>query len=161
MDTDAIVHILLEDDGSCRDINFSENISTLGACSLLDVIATRWKLSRATDVDGEAIRPERLQACLLQKEGALSTVWDGPALPHRLQAYFYWTGLDRVFCELTFFPEDLDPPRFELPDFLRVLALFVHATQSQEYYVRVEDASWSHAGSNKESVIFSHETLRL
>jgi hypothetical protein len=162
MTTETIVHSLLEVDGACRDINFSEHISTLGACSLLDAIEARWTLIQATDREGNAVQPGRLKACLSQENGALSTVWNGPAIPHQFQAYFYWPRLDRVFCELTFFPEDLDPPRFALEDLLRTLALFVQATQSREYYVRFEDASWRHTlGNGQESVIFSHETVRL
>lgn len=161
MSPDAIVRCLLEDDGACRDINFSEHISTAGAQALVTVIAIRWQLTRATDGDGNAIAQGTLQDCLSRPSGALSKVWQGPAIPRHLQAFFHWTCIDRVFCELTFFPADLDRPRFVLEDFLRVLAVFVLAAQSDEYYVRFEDASWSHAASSSQSVIFSHETMPL
>mgnify|MGYP003575759755 CR=1 FL=1 len=159
MTNEAIVRDLLENDGACRDINFSEHISTEGACALLDVIEARWQLIRATDHDGDVVRPGSLRAMLKRESGALSTIWEGPAVPRHLQAFFYWTCSDQVFCELTFFPEDLDPPQFVFEDFLHLLALFVRAARSREYYVRVGDGSWSHAKGSTGSVIFSHETI--
>jgi len=151
---------LYEVDGSCRDINFSECISTRSACSLLEFIGTRWSLTRAVDSEGEQVERSALADYLRQRGGALLTVWDGHSSPRHLQAWFHWTSIDQVFCELTFFPEDLEAGRFG--DFLDLLALLVKLTQSSEYYVRVEDASWRHAdGGSKPGVIFSHENLTL
>jgi hypothetical protein len=159
---EAIESSLLEVDGSCRDINFSENISTAGAAALLESIGARWKLTCATDAEGESVQKSGLVAFLTNEKGALSTVWKGPISPRHLQAYFYWAEPDHVFCELTFFPEDLDTEQFTLGGFLELLAVFVSAARSPEYYVRFEDASWCHAdGGTKQSVIFSHENVSL
>lgn len=151
---------LYDVDGSCRDLNFSEYISTGNACSLLEFIAARWELTMATNSEGEEVKPVALADYLGQREGTLSTVWDGPTSPRHLQAWFHWSAIDRVFCELTFFPQDLEARRFG--EFLDLLAALVRVVQSQEYYVRIEDASWRHVhGGGKHGVIFSHENLTL
>lgn len=162
MNKEAIERSLLEVDGSCRDINFSEHISTMGATSLLHSIGAHWELTQATNAEGEPLRAENFRPFLAKERGTLSTLWKGPVSPHHLQAFFHWTGPDEVFCELTFFPQDLDAERFTLDSFLRVLAIWVKAARSQEYYVRFEDASWRHGGqAAKQSVIFSHESVPL
>lgn len=162
MTKEDIERSLLERDGACRDINFSENISTAGAVSLLESISARWALAQATDADGIEVHIEDLPGFLANKNGALSTVWEGSLSPRHLQAYFHWTEPDQVFCELTFFPDDLDKEHFTLDGFLELLAVFVSAARSPEYYVRFEDASWCHAkGCALHSVIFSHENVVL
>lgn len=157
-----IARRLLERDGSCRDINFSENISTAGATSLLQSISARWAMAQATNAEGVAVQAKDVLGFLAKEKGALSTVWEGALSPRHLQAYFHWAEPDQVFCELTFFPDDLDKEQFALDGFLELLAVFVSAARSPEYYVRFEDASWCHAkGSAQESVIFSHENVVL
>lgn len=162
MNREVIWRSLLEVDGSCRDINFSENISTAGAVSLLESICTGWGLTRATDSDGMSVPAKDLKSFLVKDKGALSTVWTGSLNPRHHQAYFYWTEPDQVFCELTFFPDDVDAERFTLDEFLKLLAVFVSAARSPEYYGRVEDGSWRHAdGGATQSVLFSHENVVL
>lgn len=162
MNEDHIKRSLLEIDGSCRDINLSEHISTAGAVSLLDVICARWTLMWATDTEGVAVQPEDIQALLAKGTGTLSTLWNGLGSPSHFQAFFHWTEADMVFVELTFFPQDLDAQQFTLADFLKMLESLVNAAQSQEYYVRFEDGAWRHAdGSAGQSVIFSHEDMAL
>lgn len=99
---------------------------------------------------------------MLEREsGALSTIWEGPAIPRPLQAFFYWTCPDQVFCELTFFPEDLDPLRFVFEDFLRLLALFVRAARSREYYVRVGEGLGRTPKATREASFFrTRQSLR-
>ncbi|MFC5480428.1 hypothetical protein [Massilia suwonensis] len=162
MNRDAIERSLLDIDGSCRDINFSKDISTVGAASLFEAIAARWKLVQASDAEGVVVQARDAVALFTKHKGALSTVWQGELSPRHLQAYFFWEEPDRVFCELTFFPADLDAGRFTVQGFLELLAVFASAARSFEYYVRYEDASWCHADrSAKSSVIFSHENIAL
>ena len=51
MDRAYVIHSLLVDDGACRDINFSEHISTQGARLLLDTLSVFWTLTEATDAE--------------------------------------------------------------------------------------------------------------
>lgn len=162
MMNEDIARSLLDRDGSCRDINFSEHIATAGAVALVESIRARWAMGSATDVEGRAVQAADLTKYLAKDEGALSTVWEGAHIPGHLQAFFHWIEPDYVFCELTFFPQDLAVEGFDLNNFLELLAVFVSAARSPEYYVRYEDASWRHAnGSAHHSVIFSHENVVL
>jgi hypothetical protein len=162
MNKEAIERSLLDVDGSCRDINFSEHIAATGAASLLNSIGAHWDLTQAINAEGEPVPPEDFRSFLAKERGTLSTLWKGSVSPHHLQAFFHWTEPDQVFCELTFFPQDLDAERFTLDSFLRILAIWVNAARSQEYYVRFEDGSWRHGGqTGKRSVIFSHESVPL
>jgi len=162
MDRADVLHSLLVDDGACRDINFSEHISTQGARSLLDTLSVFWTLTEATDAEGEHVAGACLGASLSQQAGALRTLWHRPGLLRDLQAFFYWPAPDQVFCELTFFPEALDVPGFTLEDLLTQLATFVRVSGSQEYYVRFENAAWRHGCHDREQgVILSHLSIPL
>jgi len=162
MNKDVIERSLLEIDGSCRDVNFAEHIPTAGATALLALLAATWNLARATNAKGDPVELADIDALFANGEGMLSTVWSGQASPRHLQAYFCWVKYDEVFCELTFFPEDLDAEAFSLDSFMTLLATWVNAAQSGEYYVRFENGAWRHGvHAHEEGVIFSHKNLAL
>lgn len=146
---------LLDCDGSCRDINFAEYIPTSGALSILEFLASSWTFSQAMTSGGEKIIKEELQGILQQASGSLSTVWNCGCNPEHIQAYFHWDAPDRVFCELTFFPQDFNGETFTCVGFLSLLNKLVLAAHSDEYFLRYEDASWHHGQKNKNSVILS------
>ena len=152
---------LLDCDGSCRDINFAECISTSGAIDVLRVLASYWTLVQAMTGEGDDIAKAELQGNLRQASGSLSTVWNGGSNPEHIQAYFHWDEPDRVFFEITFFPQDFDGETFKLIDFLSMLSKLALAARSAEYYVRYEDASWRHGQHEKDSVILSDRVLSL
>jgi len=156
-----VVAALLDCDGSCRDINFAENISTTGAIGVLERLESSWALTQAMTGDGNEIPSTALQSTLRQSTGSLSTVWSGGLNPEHIQAYFYWVEPDRVFCELTFFPQDFDSQTFSLLGFLAMLRDLTIAARSDEYYLRYEDASWRHGEHEKDGVILSDKVLSL
>lgn len=152
---------LLDCDGSCRDINFAECISTSGAIDVLGLLASSWTLTRATSVEGDEIDSAELERNFRLVSGSLSTVWTGGRNPEHIQAYFHWLEPDRVFCEITFFPCDFDDETFTLLGFLSMLSKLTLAANSDEYYLRYEDASWRHGQYEKDSVILSDKVLSL
>ncbi|UUZ49656.1 hypothetical protein LP420_05330 [Massilia sp. B-10] len=152
---------LLDCDGSCRDINFAERISTSGAIDVLRVLESSWTLVQAMTGEGEDIAKAELRGNLGQVSGSISTVWNGGSNPEHIQAYFHWDEPDSVFCEITFFPQDLDGATFKLVDFLSMLSKLALAARSAEYYVRYEDASWRHGQHGNDSVILSDRVLSL
>jgi hypothetical protein len=152
---------LLDCDGSCRDINFAENISTSGAIGILELLESSWTLAQAMTGEGDEVPSTVMQSILRQPNGSLSTVWRGGRNPEHIQAYFHWVETDRVFCELTFFPQDFDSQTFTLLGFLSVLRNLAIAARSDEYYLRYEDASWRHGEHEKEGVILSDKVLAL
>ncbi|MYM31376.1 hypothetical protein GTP58_23850 [Duganella sp. CY15W] len=152
---------LLDLDGSCRDINFAEGISTSGSIEIMRFLMASWRLAQAMTGDGCEVVSAELSSTLRQPSGSISTVWKGGRNPEHIQAYFQWLKPDKVFCELTFFPQDFDNKTFTLQGFLATLGQLVSAAQSEEYYLRYEDASWCHGQYEKDGVILSHKVLSL
>jgi hypothetical protein len=153
---------LKDRDGSCRDINFSEHISRYSALKLLDAIASEWSLCSATDAEGNSLSATDMRNQLEASKGSLSTLWTEGPLIRQWQCYLYWNRSDDVFCEMSFFPDDIVESEFNMPNFMALLARFINATRSAEYYVRYENASWRHGDmSATSSVIFSHCSLPL
>lgn len=150
------------DHGSCRDINFSEHLSREAALGVLEAVSAEWTLSSATDQDGEEISQNEMAGRIGIGAGAASTHWKGGSFLEHLQCYLHWHPADGVFCELTFFPEDIignDLFVNKLTGFLNGLLI---CTRTSEYYVRYEGASWRHGDVSPESgVIFSHHSLAL
>ena len=152
---------LLDCDGSCRDINFAECISTSAAIDVLECLASSWNLAQAVTGNGHEIANAELRGHLLQASGSLSTVWNGGRNPEHIQAYFHWDEPDGIFCEITFFPQDFDGETFKLMEFLSMLSKLALAARSEEFYLRYEDASWRHGQHEKEGVILSDKVLSL
>lgn len=153
---------LKDRDGSCRDINLSERISRNSALKLLDAIASEWSLRSATDSQGNSLSTTDMHDQLQASEGSLSTFWTEGPLIRQLQCYLYWNPSDDVFCEISFFPDDIVDSEFTMPRFMALLARFIKATRSTEYYVRYENASWRHGDTSAtSSVIFSHHSVPL
>jgi hypothetical protein len=159
---DSITHDLLDCDGSCRDINFGERINKVGSIDIVNFLASEWTLKQAMSGDGEELALEELPKFFNRALGTVSTVWHGSKNPNHLQAFFNWSVPDEIFCEVTFFPEDLNETQFVLEDFLVFVSKLVGASGTSEYYIRYEDASWRHGnGKTNDGVIFSHENFML
>lgn len=152
---------LLNRDGSCRDINFTQSISTSGAIGVLEFLASSWNLTQGTSGAGNELTPTELESNLRLPSGSLSTVWNAGNNPEHIQAYFHWLEPDSVFCEITFYPDDFDDETFTLQGFLSVLSRMALAAGSNEYYLRYEDASWRHGQHEKDGVILSSKMLPL
>lgn len=152
---------LLDRDGSCRDINFSESILTSRAIDVLEFLASSWTYVQAMTGEGDEIASAELKGNLQLASGSLSTIWNGGRNPEHIQAYFYWNEPDKVFCEITFFPQDIDSGTFKLMEFLSMLGKLVSVAGSDEYYLRYEDASWRHGQQKNDAVILSDKVLLL
>src|SRR5471032_1395988 len=147
---------LLDCDGSCRDISFTEDISTSAAIDVLAYLALSWTMVRSITSEGDEIANAELLAYLRKTYGSISTAWNGGNNPEHIQAYFHWDEPEKVFCEITFSPQDIHSETFNILDFLSTLSKLTLAACSTEYYVRYEDASWRQGQHEKESVILSH-----
>jgi len=159
---EAIELDILNCDGSCRDLNFAEEITLNGVVQVLDFISSGWALKRATDDEGKELKLEQIHSALLREKGGLSTVWEGNVKITSLQVYIFWEAREKFFFELTFFPDDLEKTMFKLDDFLLMVSNLVRAAGSREYYLRYENASWRHGSIDRDSgVIFSHHDVAL
>jgi len=97
-------------------------------------LASSWSLAQATTATGEEVQPSGIALELQQESGSLSTVWSDGSNPRHIQAYFCWDKADQVSCELTFFPDDLDPTTFTPKAFLRMLSQFLAAASSVDLH---------------------------
>jgi len=159
---DSIKHDLLDCDGSCRDINFGERITKVGATGIISFVASEWTLKQAMSGDGEELALEELPKFFDRASGTVSAIWHGNRTPNHLQTFFSWSVPAEIFCELTFFPQDLNKAQFMLEDFLVFVSKLVSASGTSEYYVRYENASWRHGDAKENNgVIFSHENFVL
>lgn len=152
---------LLDRDGSCRDINFSESILTSSAIDVLEFLASSWTYVQAITGEGDEIASVELEGNLQLSSGSLSTIWNGGRNPEYIQAYFYWNEPDKVFCEITFSPRDINAETFKLMEFLSMLGKLVAVAGGDEYYLRYEDASWRHGQQKNDVVILSDKVLLL
>ena len=152
---------LLEHDGSCRDITFAESLTREAGLSLLNVLSTEWSLYLATDFGGAEESPSDFRACLSRDQGYLYTLWEHGAFIRQMQCLMHWDK-DVLSCELTFFPRDIVAGEFSISKLTAFLDKALAATDSTEYYVRYENASWRHGDITERSgVIFSHHDLPL
>ena len=152
---------LLARDGSCRDINFSESILTSRAIEVLQFLASSWTYVRGMTGGSDEIASAELEGNLQLASGSLSIIWNGGRNPEHIQAYFYWNESDKVFCEITFFPQDIDSGTFKLIEFLSMLGKLVSVAGSDEYYLGSEDANWRHGQQKDDAVILSDKVLLL
>lgn len=80
----------------------------------------------------------------------------GELIP-QLQLFLSWSSPLQCFWELAFFPTDIDAESFEIESFLFFVVELSSLARSPEYYVRCENASWTHGDVGAASgVIFSH-----
>ena len=153
---------LRNQDGSCRDINLSEHLSAEASLALIEVLAAEWTLASATDQDGLVISKSDISSRVGIGTGALTTIWNGGSLLDHLRCFLHWDHTDGVFCELTFFPEDVIGNDLFFKRFIDFLRLVLSATEQTEYYVRYENGSWRHGDTTPASgVIFSNQSLLI
>ena len=157
IDASAVRAELLDRDGSCRDINFTEWGTRERASAVIAFLADNFTFVRADDGEGhEHSLPSTIEF-LKSQTGSLNLLWAKEEFIPHLQLYVYWLSEHGFFLELTFFPQDLDPNRFDIQAFFTLLSNLVTASGSDEYYVRYENASWKHGDVSASSgVIFSH-----
>lgn len=158
----SIRDALLDSDGACRDFNLTESISHEACLELIKLICMNWRVTSSHTSEGDTIPFDAIADYLSGGSGAIQLIFSSRTqLPSHLQLYLYFSD-SHYFIELTFFPEDLNAPHFDLDDFLAFLSNIVKVTNSNQYYLRYENAAWRHGSDDKHnSVIFSHENFVL
>ncbi len=148
---------LLNRDGSCRDINLAEWISKDDAIAVIELVQESWSLVQSVDGEGQQLSLPETMSLLLHATGSAQMIWKREDFIPHLQLYCHWSSPTQYFCELTFFPNDLDVESFEMQTFFSFLKSLLSASHSEEYYVRYENASWKHGDISPDSgIIFSH-----
>ena len=144
MELHDVAAALLDDDGSCRDVNF-ENPTWDGVATLFENLLQHFHVASAGDHEGREI-PEPIPSSVvaLAQTGGFAQVFfsDGTGLVTRFQVFVSSEEDGSPFVEITFFPQDLDRDQ----DVKRVFVEWTDELQAllraRRYYARYENASW-------------------
>jgi hypothetical protein len=151
---------IIDQDGSVRDINI-DNIDVSKACALAEHLYKNYSLSSAFTGDGRdvlsLIASPSLRSAIFEKEKSnVDLFWQNPEnLIRDLKLFFEWNKRGDIFVELTFFPEEIDTETFNLDLFMGFLKPIIKISDTQQFYVRYENASWEYGDVSQYSgVIF-------
>ena len=148
---------IIDDDGSCRDINFPD-VTSPKAIALLELIKSFCTLDDASNNTGDKLDVSQLENSIASlPSDSITSRWSSSRLIKHLQLFFSWDNADKVFIEITFFPNDVDRQSFSLVAFQDWLGPILKSLDTTEYYVRYENASWKYGDTGKYSgVIISN-----
>jgi hypothetical protein len=148
---------IIDEDGSCRDVNFPE-VNKNEAVALLKHMAGFCVLYSATDSEGNQLAVEDIARHLSSTAtGTIASYWQSQGLISQLQIFLAWKDWSDIFVELTFFPQDVDRQNYSLESFLAWLRPILVALKTDTYYVRYENASWKYGDTSEFSgVIISN-----
>jgi len=160
----AITEALFEDlDGAARDITFTP-VSRKSVARFFEALAAAFTLKHAFNSEGEDVT-QRIAAGELAEHsstenGSVHTSWISDShVISALQAFVCWPEAgDRLFLELTFFPEDLVAERFDLEDFINEIERWAEILGASDYFVRYENASWKEGDPDAPDVIYARST---
>ncbi|GAB7129780.1 hypothetical protein JCM19000A_42880 [Silvimonas sp. JCM 19000] len=145
--------------GAAIDLNFIPELSANRVCSIIEVLRQKLTLVKAEDSDGCVVTD--ITACLDRPRGTVFTTWTHGAVIEQLQFYVSWKDPQKIFAEITFFPEDIDWNKYSADDFLEFVAEIVAASGEPDFYLRYENANWRYGDIGPESwVILSHKSVR-
>lgn len=158
-DIRQIENEILDQDGSCRDINI-QDITFARTLSVLDCLKNIYQLKSAVNAEGEDITS--CLACgqvdeeLEKKQNHIhATYQNNEALITNLQVFVEWNNSKKVFIEFTFFPEDVCN-WFSFDAFINFISPFIEASDSKDFFVRYENASWEYGDTSPLSGVIYH-----
>ena len=135
---------ILDCDGSCRDVTFTPTTRN-AATNFLKWMALNHRITSSNDNNG-IDRSDQLSTDdpLRGIDGFIHIVYEGYAgLISNLQVFLdHDRETDEHCLEITFFPQDIDHERFTLNSFLDLVDRWNAILQSDDYFVRYENASW-------------------
>ena len=151
---------ILDCDGSCRDVTFTPTTRD-AATKFLIWMASNYRITSSNDNNG-IDRSAQLSTDdpLTGIEGFIHIVYEGSAdLIPNLQVFVdHDRETDEHCLEVTFFPKDVDRERFTLKSFLDLVDQWNAILQSDDYFVRYENASWNLYDGTDLGVICTRKT---
>ena len=148
---------VIDDDGSCRDVNFPD-VEKWQAIALIEYVQEFCVLNNARDSNGNNLSVEMIvkHLSVLDTETIVSD-WECHGLISHIRLFFYWKDKSNIFVELTFFPQSINKQNYSLENFIAWLKPILVSLNTSIYYVRYESASWEYGDTSKSSgVIFSN-----
>jgi len=132
---------LLDDDGSCRDVNF-ESPTWDGLAEVLALLGRTYRGGSATRLDGSEMSepfPKLLDGLL---QGGHAVLRDGPPPVSHLQVFVSVENDGSPFVELSFFPEDVARVPSLMQHFIEWVDGIRSGLRAKRSFVRYENHSW-------------------
>src|SRR5512145_1964836 len=142
---------ITECEGSFRDLNFKPANSD-AAKGVFDLFSKSFVLGEANDEEGNelldiAIICSRIET---KQTGMIHACWTGEKKwVTQIQIFMDW-DVPNFNCEISFFPDDVDKSIFTAQLFTEFLENLLKVADTQEYYLRYENANW-HFGESTEN----------
>jgi hypothetical protein len=150
---------ILDCDGSCRDVTFTPT-SKAALIAFVHSLLSQYRIGSAFDNNG-IDRSKQLQADdpFSGVDGYIHIVLtDGKCLIPYLQLFVDKDRETGRYClEATFFPNDIDPKKFSVQIFRALIDHWNETIQSDDYFVRYDNASWRWYDPNDLGVIYTRK----
>ncbi len=149
------INEILNEDGSCRDINFDKEVSHKNLLHLIVFLNQHWDFKSATGFD------EKLEILNLIDEElpeSFQAFWTKGNMIKEMQLYAFKEKTGNYFLELTFFPQDVNKTELTVKTLTDFLTNLQRTTHSEKIFLRYENASWKY-GEITPDVILSHLDL--
>ena len=147
---------LLNQDGSCRDLNF-ERPTWDGVALMVGTLPNAFSDCEATDHDGYTLSnpsAEDIQAMITSGGYAHLVLNGGTQLFKHLQVFVSEEDDGCPFVELTFIPQDVKKSESLREEFLAWACEICKQLQASRYYARYENASWKFGDAEEASGVF-------
>ena len=151
-----IVESLLDNDGSCRDLNF-ELPTWAGVKKLLALLETDYKEISGTDQEGKALpQPFRESVLIAAKNSGYAHLLfsKGVGLIRNLQVFICMEKNGTPFVEISFFPDDVCSTSTLRDDFITWTQEMQSRLEARRHYARYENASWQFGDVSSQSGVF-------
>jgi hypothetical protein len=147
---------VLDDDGSCRDLNF-DCPTWAGLGKAFEYLLKAFGVVSATSGEGVEIqdpKPDRLVE-IAAGGGTLHVLLNGgQGLFRNMQVFACKDEDGSPFVELTFFPSDVQRPPSLRDDFVQWVQMFRDLLAASRAYARYENASWKQGDAGPSSGVF-------
>ena len=152
----SIETALLDDDGSCRDVNFSEP-TWIGVTQLVKGLGQNFRERRAHNDDGHPLTEShwrKVKSSVLETGSVHLDYRDSLGVLINLQIWIASEEDGSPFIELTFFPEDLAEMDRLGENFIAWVDAARATLQANRYFCRYENASWRFGDTSQQSGVF-------
>ena len=150
---------ILDRDGSCRDVTFTPT-KRIAVEAFLSSMVSKYRIESALDYNGiDRANQLRTDDPLLGFDGYVHIILaEGGGIIPQLQIFIdEEEDPSKLGVEVTFFPQDIDLECFSLPLFMALIDTWNELLQSDDYFVRYENASWELYDSAGLGVIYTRK----
>jgi hypothetical protein len=150
---------ILDCDGGCRDVTFTPAAKP-AIISFIHLLLLQYQIASAFDNNGiDRSQQLHVDDPLFGIDGYIHIVLtDGRGLIPHLQLFIDNDRSTGVYClEVSFFPNDIDLQQFSIQKFRILIEHWNETIQSDDYFVRYENASWKLYDPNDLGVIYTRK----